>query len=45
MQREYSDPAKRAYCKRHGIRLFEIPYSENVTDRVIDIMLDMFDVE
>lgn len=38
MQREYSDPAKSAYCNRHNIPLFEIKYTENIQEALKKIL-------
>ena len=37
-QREYSDPAKVAYCKLHNIPLFEIKYTEKIQERLDEIL-------
>ena len=37
-QREYSDPAKAAYCKLHDIPLFEISYTDNIQDKLNKIL-------
>lgn len=45
-QREFSDPAKRAYCKRKNERLLEIPYYlDNIFDELMDVIIDMYDVD
>ena len=45
-QREYSDPAKRSYCKRKNHRLLEIPYClDNIFDPLMDIVVDMYDTD
>lgn len=44
-QREYSDAAKREYCKKNNIALYEIRYDDNLYESLINILLDMFEIE
>ena len=41
-QREYSDNAKREYCKAHNIPLFEIWYDENIVNTLGKILKTMY---
>ena len=42
-QREHTDKAKRRYCMKHNIQLFEIKYNENI-DVALYKILDMLDL-
>lgn len=33
-----SDQAKKEYCKKHNIKLFEIKYDENIEDKLVEIL-------
>lgn len=38
VQREETDPLKRAYCQEKGIPLVEIAYNEDVVDKICDVI-------
>lgn len=41
IQRLYTDPQKRKYCKTHNLELFEIRYNEDITERLYEILTDL----
>ena len=38
MQREITDASKKEYCAKHGIKLYEVKYDENIEDRMKEIL-------